>query len=166
MSCSYARRPTIGFYADRSTRFPTGRRANTSRLRSKAELVRQRARLGQGYLNSKGKLWGCISTFSSLNAVVISITYKQKASCQSASTSHGPFLSASKIPGTTDAWIFFREQMVATGSRNFGGTSKIAGNGRPYITIRALPMFRQPMLWTLPNDVYLGWSTSSLRSQN
>jgi hypothetical protein len=73
----------------------------------------------------------------------ISTTYKQKASCQSASINHGPFFSASKIPSTTDAWIFFREQMVATGSRNFGGTSKIAGNGHPYITIRALPRFRQ-----------------------
>src|ERR1700727_659162 len=75
----------------------------------------------------------------------------KKQSCQSASKSPGSFLSAWKIPSTTDAWISFREKMVATGSRNFDGTLKMAGNGRPYNTIRALPTFRQRMLSTQPN---------------
>jgi hypothetical protein len=33
MSCSYLRIVTIGFHADRSTRFPIDRRANTGRFR-------------------------------------------------------------------------------------------------------------------------------------
>src|SRR3954451_19812595 len=38
MSCSYVRPPTIGFHSDRSTRFPTGRCANTGRHRVKSYL--------------------------------------------------------------------------------------------------------------------------------
>jgi hypothetical protein len=52
------------------------------------------------------------------------------------------------------------------GFEEFRRASKMAGNGRRSNTIRELPIFHQPIPWIPPNDVYLGWSTSSPRSQN
>jgi hypothetical protein len=49
----------------------------------------------------------------------VSTKDKKRASCQSASTSHGPFSSVSKIPSTTDAWDIF--------SRTDGGYGFAAG---------------------------------------
>jgi hypothetical protein len=62
-------------------------------------------------------------------------------------------LLASKIPRTTDALISFRDQTAAMGSKNFDGILRTVGNGHPSSIILASPMFRQPMHWTLPNDV-------------
>lgn len=42
----------------------------------------------------------------------------------------------------------------------------MAGNGRQFSTIPALPTFHRTRHWALPNDAYPGWRTLSLGSRN
>jgi hypothetical protein len=53
------------------------------------------------------------------------------AQCQSASTGHGRYLSASKIRSTIDAWISFRGRTVAYGFEEFRRDAEDGGQWTP-----------------------------------